>query len=289
MNIFEREITPVKEEDFFIVLNNFNATFDFPIHYHPEFELNFVMNSKGKRFIGDSIEEYEGMDLVLVGPNTPHAWMGNDGYDNARVITVQFQQNFFSDSTLRRKLMSPIAEMVEKSYRGILFSPETQNSIKDRIIRLCDTSGFDSFLDFISILYDLSISRNQKLLSSASFVNKYEVSKSKRIKLVSDYIQENYKRPIKLKEVAEIASMPETSFSHYFKKHTHRSFTEYIHDIRVGNASRLLVESEDSIAQIGYECGFNNLSNFNRIFKKKRGCTPTEFRESQISTTKYKV
>ncbi|MDO5980080.1 AraC family transcriptional regulator [Flavivirga spongiicola] len=289
MGIIEREITPIKVEDFFIVLNNYHAKFDFPVHYHPEFELNFVFNSNGKRIIGDSILEYNNSDLVLVGPNTPHAWMGNNNHDDARVITIQFQQSLFSEETLNRKLMTPIREMIDKSYRGILFSLETQEAISDRIMHLCDKSGFDSFLEFLSILYDLSISRNQTLLSSASFVNKFESSKSKRIKVVSDFIQQNFKRNIKLKEAADLVNMSETAFSHYFKRHTHRSFTEYIHDIRVGNAARLLIESEDSIAEIGYECGFNNLSNFNRIFRKKKGCTPREFKNNQELISKYKV
>ncbi|WP_299557453.1 AraC family transcriptional regulator [Seonamhaeicola sp.] len=289
MSIIEREITPIKDEDFFIVLNNYNAKFDFPVHYHPEFELNFVFNSNGKRIVGDSILEYSASDLVLVGPNTPHAWMGNNNHDEARVITIQFQQNLFSQETLDRKLMTPVREMINKSYRGILFSEETQKTISKRILKLCDISGFDSFLEFLSILYDLSISRNQTLLSSASFVNKFENSKSERIKIVSDFILSNYKNNIKLKEAADMINMSETAFSHFFKRHTHRSFTEYIHDVRVGNAARLLIESEDSIAEICYECGFNNLSNFNRIFKKKKGCTPREFKTSQELILKHKV
>ncbi len=289
MSIIEREITPIKNEDFFIVLNNYNAKFDFPVHYHPEFELNFVFNSNGKRIVGDSILEYSNSDLVLVGPNTPHAWMGNDNHNNVRVITIQFQQSLFSEETLNRKLMLPIKEMINKSYRGILFSRETQEAISSRILQLCDKSGFDSFIEFLSILYDLSTARNQTLLSSASFVNKFESSKSKRIKVVSDYIQENFKRNIKLKEAADLVNMSETAFSHYFKRHTHRSFTEYIQDIRVGNATRLLIESEDSIAEISYDSGFNNLSNFNRIFRKKKGCTPREFKNNQELISKYKV
>ncbi len=150
-------------------------------------------------------------------------------------------------------------------------------------------SGFDSLLELLSILYDLSISRNQKLLSSSSYVNKYESSKSRRIKKVTDYIYDNYADQIKLKEVADLVNMSETAFSHFFKKRTHRSFSELLHDVRVGNATRLLIESEKSMAEIGYECGFNNLSNFNRIFKKKKGCTPSEFKKSQELITKVQV
>lgn len=289
MNAIEREITPLTDEEFFIVLNNFHAKFDFPVHYHPEYELNFVFNSRGKRVVGDSIQNYEDMDMVLVGPNTPHAWSGDNNHDDVRVITIQFQHMILSEATLNRKVMAPVKEMLDTSYRGIEFSREIQLTFKSRLIELCEMSGFDSLLELLSILYDLSISRNQKLLSSSSYVNKYENSKSRRIKIVTDYIYENYADQIKLKEVADLVNMSETAFSHFFKKRTHRSFSELLHDVRVGNASRLLIESEKSMAEIGYECGFNNLSNFNRIFKKKKGCTPSEFKKSQQLITKYQV
>ena len=185
--------------------------------------------------------------------------------------------------------MAPIKNILYRSYRGIEFSKETQISFKNRLIELCDKSGFDSFLELLSILYDLSISRNQKLLSSSSYVNKYENSKSRRIKKVTDYIHEGYSSQLKLKEVADLVNMSETAFSHFFKKRTQRSFSDFLHDVRVGNATRLLIESEKSMAEIGYECGFNNLSNFNRIFKKKKGCTPSEFKKNQQLITKYQV
>ncbi len=289
MQTIEREITPLTDEDFFIVLNNYHAKFDFPVHYHPEYELNLVFNSKGKRIIGDSIEDYRNMDMVLIGPNTPHAWTGENDHDDVRVITIQFQKDVLSDATLNRKLMAPIKEMLDKSYRGISFSQITTFDLQKRIVQLSDKSGFDSFIELLSILYDLSISRNQKLLSSSSYVNKYENTKSRRIKKVTDYIYENYSGQIKLKEAADLVNMSETAFSHFFKKRTHRSFSDFVNDVRVGNAARMVVESEKTMAEIGYECGFNNLSNFNRIFKKKKGCTPSEFKKNQLSIDKYQV
>lgn len=289
MNTIEREITPLTDEDFFIVLNNYNAKFDFPVHYHPEYELNFVFNSKGKRVVGDSILDYEDMDLVLVGPNTPHAWTGENQHENARVITVQFQNDILSETTLNRKLIAPIKEMLLKSYRGIEFSKEVQERFKERLIAFCDKSGFDSFLELFSILYDLSISRNHKLLSSSSYVNKYDDSTCERIKKVTDYIHENYHGSLKIKDVSDLINMSESTFSHFFKKRTHRSFSDFVHDIRVGNATRLLIGSEKSIAEIGYECGFNNLSNFNRVFKKKKGCTPSDFKKNLTLISTYQV
>lgn len=289
MNVVEREITPLSNEDFFIVLNNFHAKFDFPIHYHPEYELNFVFNSTGKRIIGDCIQNYEEMDLVLIGPNTPHAWTGRNKHDDARVITIQFQSDILSEVTLNKNLMAPVKDMLDNSYRGIEFSHEIQCNFKKRFLELSDKSDFDSLLEFLSILYDLSISRNKKLLCDPSFVKKYENCKSIRITNVTDYIYKHYSGQLKLKEVADLVNMTESAFSHFFKKRTHRSFSDFLHDVRIGNATRQLIESEKSMAEIGYECGFNNLSNFNRIFKKKKGCTPTEFKKNQQLITMYQV
>ena len=153
-----REITSLSEDDFFTVLNHYHAKFDFPIHYHPEFELNMVLNSAGKRIIGDSILNYDELDLALIGPNTPHAWTGSDSND-AQVVTVQFHSDFVSDKMLERKLMYPIREMLDKANRGILFSKETAINMRERIMKLSESQNFDSLLDFFSILYDLSVDR----------------------------------------------------------------------------------------------------------------------------------
>ncbi len=142
MKTIEREITPLADEEFFIVLNNFHAKFDFPVHYHPEYELNLVYNSKGKRVVGDSIQNYENMDMVLIGPNTPHAWSGDNNHDDVRVITIQFQHAILSEATLNRKIMAPVKEMLDTSYRGIEFSREIQENFKNRIIGLCDQVWF---------------------------------------------------------------------------------------------------------------------------------------------------
>lgn len=280
-----REITPLTEHDFFIVLDHQNAKFDFPIHYHPEYELNLVLKSKGKRIIGDSIKDYESADLVLIGPNTPHAWSGST--DDARVITIQFQTNILSEQTLNRKASLPIKDLLEKSKMGILFSAETTQNITDRIVKLSDVTGFDSFLDFLSILYDLSISRNQMTLSSPSYVDQFDTSKSRRIKMVNQFLIENLHTPIRINDVAEMVNMSPSAFSHFFKKRTQRAFSDYLLDIRIGHAARILIETEKNISEICFESGFNNISNFNRSFKKLKGCTPREFRSQQKMITKH--
>lgn len=281
------EITPLSEDDFFIVLNHYNAKFDFPVHFHPEFELNLVLNAQGKRIIGDSILDYDELDLVLIGPNTPHAWTGSPEPGNAQVVTIQFHSDFLGEKVLGRKLMLPIKDLLEKANRGVLFSKETAGYLKEKIMKLSESQDFDSLLNFLSILFDLSISRNQKILATPSYVGHFNISKSRRIETVNEFIRQNIQQEIKIKEVADLVNMSETAFSHFFKKRTKRSFSDYIADLRVGHAARQLMETEKNISEICYDCGFNNISNFNRIFKKKLGVTPSEFRSQQQLITKH--
>ncbi|MFA9391144.1 MAG: AraC family transcriptional regulator [Prolixibacteraceae bacterium] len=284
-NRIVREITPLAEDDFFVVLNHFNAKFDFPVHFHPEYELNLVLYSKGKRIIGDSIKEYSSSDLVLVGPNTPHAWTGNE--EGVHVITIQFHTEFVSEKFLSRKLTLSIKEMLERSKLGIRFSDDTTSALSDRIIKLSEMRGFDSLLEFFSILYDMSISRNQQTLSSLSYVGQFDTSKSRRIKLVNEYLFENMQNQIRIEDVAKKINMSPSAFSHFFKKRTQRSFTDYLTELRIGNAAKLLIESEKNISEVCYESGFNNISNFNRSFRTQKGCTPSEFRSQQKLITKH--
>ncbi len=280
-----REITPLSEDDFFIVLNHFNAKFDFPVHYHPEYELNLVLHSKGKRIIGDSIEAYGHPDLVLIGPNTPHAWTGNE--PNVQVVTIQFLPDFLSEKAFSRKLTLPIKELLERSKMGVVFSNETTNNFLDRIMLLTETRRFDSLLQFLSILNDLATSPGQRSLSSLSYVGQFDTSKSRRIKIVNQYLYDNLINQIKINDVAALVNMTPSAFSHFFKKRTQRSFSDYLSDLRIGNAARLLIESEKTVSEICFESGFNNISNFNRAFKEKKGCTPTEFRSQQKYITKH--
>ncbi|TFH50337.1 MAG: AraC family transcriptional regulator [Bacteroidia bacterium] len=282
-----REVTPVTSEDLFVVLNHYNAKFDFPVHFHPEYELNLVLNSKGKRIIGDSILDYGSPDLVLIGPNTPHAWTGNTDNSNAQVVTVQFDGSFFSEKMLSKKFATPIRELFEKSVRGILFPVEAIDSLKGRLIKLSEMHGFDSFMGFLSILYDLSISRNQMLLASQGYVGQFDANNSERISKVIAYLQENLINDLKIKHVADLVNMSETAFSHFFKKRTQRSFSDYLTDMRISYAARLILETDRNISEICFISGFNNLSNFNRTFRGRYNCTPGELRSQQQFLTRH--
>lgn len=284
-----KEITPLTQADCFTLFSRIKTEFDFPLHYHEEFELNFISNAKGaKRVVGDHLEEIADMELVLVGPNLQHAWFTHKCVSKEiHEITIQFHKDLFDDKFLNRNQLSFIRNMLEKSVRGILFSKETIAQLAPRIEGLHKHHGFDSMLELMSILHDLSTSRNYRLLSDPGFntnQNDTQHYHSRRIEKTLEYMNKNFDKQISLSEVARLANMSDVSFSRFFKQRTGNTFVDNQTQIRLGHASRMLIDTTQSIAEIAYKCGFNNISNFNRIFKKKKGCTPKEFRESYAGT-----
>lgn len=282
-----REITPLTQNDCFTLFSRVKSEFDFPLHYHEEFELNFIQNAKGaKRVVGDHIEEIDELELALIGSNLQHAWFThNCKSGEIREITIQFHKDLFDERFLRRNQLSFIRTMLEKSLRGILFSKETTQQLAPRIIELNQKQGFDSVLELMSILHDLSISRNMRILSDASFNNTEQFTyNSRRIEKTLEYMNQSFDKPITLNEVSRLANMSDAAFSRFFKQRTGNTFIDSLTEIRLGHASRMLIDTTQSIAEIAYHCGFNNISNFNRIFKKKKSCTPKDFRESFSGT-----
>lgn len=276
-----REITPLTSGDCFTLFTRVKNKFDFPLHYHDEIELNFILNGKGaKRVIGDHMQEIDDTELVLIGSNLPHVWLTNKCNSNEiREITIQFHKDLLDEKFLKRNQLSFIRTMLEKSARGISFSKDTIERIKPRFMNLNQKQGFDSVLELISILHDLSTSRNMQFLSGATFNNTELSYNSRRIEKVFEYMHHNFDRPVSLNDVAKLANMTDVSFSRFFKRRTGIKFIDSLMEVRLGHASRLLIDTTQSIAEIAYNCGFNNISNFNRIFKKKKNCTPKEFRE----------
>jgi AraC-like DNA-binding protein len=279
---FMREITPLTSSDCFTIFSRVKSEFDFPLHSHEELELNFIMNANGaKRVIGDHIAEIDDYELVLVGSNLPHVWQTHKCRSKEiREITIQFHKDLFDDKFLRRNQMSFIRAMLERSAKGILFSKETTQQIYPRLAILGQKHGFDSVLELLSILHDLSVSRNMHTLSDASFSNAEFSYNSRRIDKAFEYMNQNFQKNITLPEIARLVNMTDVSFSRFFKTRTGITFIDSLLELRLGNASRLLIDTTQSVSEVAYNCGFNNISNFNRLFKKKKGCTPKEFREN---------
>lgn len=277
-----REITPLTPSDCFTIFSRVKQKFDSPIHYHEEYELNLILNGKGiKRVVGGHIEIIDDLELVLIGPNLYHTWfMHQCTHDSITEVTIQFHKDLFDEKFLKRNQLSFVKSMLERSQRGILFSPETVQALKERLLLMDKKTGFDSVLELLSVLHDLSMSRNMRVLSDSSFSDEKFNYNSSRIDKVFEYMNNNYNKQVSLAEVSRIASMPEASFSRFIKKRTGKTFVDSLNEIRLGHASRMLIDTNSTVAEIAYKCGFNNISNFNRIFKRKKFCIPKEFRET---------
>lgn len=278
-----REITPLTQSDCFTYFYRAKSEFDFPLHYHDEIELNFIRNAKGaRRIIGDHVEEIGDLELALVGPGLPHGWFGSGFAPNqVEEVTIQFHKDFFDEKFLQKNQLNFIRNMLQRSLRGILFPEETTARLESRIVSIGKKQGFDSVLELMSILHDLSISRDYRVLSDSGFSDGEVFSyNSRRIEKVMEFIHSSFDRQITLGEAAKIASMTESAFSRFFKLRTGQTFIDCLTEVRLGHASRMLISTTKTIAEIAYSCGFNNISNFNRIFRRKKGCTPRELRES---------
>jgi AraC-like DNA-binding protein len=277
-----REITPLTRSDCFTIFSRVKSNFDFPLHSHEELELNLILNAKGaKRVLGDHIAVIDDTELVLVGSNLPHVWQTHKCKSKEiREVTIQFHKDLFDEKFLKRNQMSFIRKMLERSARGISFSKQTIEQLAPRLLSLNQKHGFDSVLELLSILHDLSVSRNMHTLSDATFNNAEFSYNSRRIAMAVDYMSHNFQKPVTLTEAAKLVNMTDVSFSRFFKTRTGITFMNSLLEIRLGHVSRLLIDTTQSVSEVAYHCGFNNISNFNRIFKKKKGCTPKEFRES---------
>jgi AraC-like DNA-binding protein len=286
INIMEKivkEISPLSEKDCFYMTDRDRTSFTYPLHKHDEMELNFVENCNGaRRIVGDSIEVLGQYDLVLVGGGLEHMW---DQYDcqshSIHEITIQFPTDMLGEQFLQKNQLSSLRTMFENAKRGIAFDLSAIMGLYSKITHLTQSQpGFYRILGLLEILYELSLQKNYHLLASKSFTNVKNAPESRRVREVEEYIDKHYKEEIRLNTLSEIAGMTPAAFSRFFRVRTGKTVSDYMIDIRLGHAARLLVGSANSVADVCYQCGFNNISNFNRIFKKKKGCSPSGFREN---------
>lgn len=282
MNIY-REITPLNDQDVLVVLDSISNGFDYPIHSHPEYELNLVMGISGVRIVGDSKESFEDHDLVLIGPYLYHKWSGDEFLDgdkiSYRVITIQFSKDLLEGPFFKKERFSRIRRLMEHSNRGIKFSGIEAELATKIMIELTTDRGMSNVIDFLKLLDTLSQCKEFEYLASEGFSPIKMTWDSKRIQSAYNYIISNFHDyKLKIEDVAGLINMSDSAFSHFFRKYTNKSFTEFLADVRIGHVCKMLLDTDDTISEIAYKSGFNNMANFNRLFKKTRKCTPNEYR-----------
>ena len=279
-----REITPLTQNDCFTVFSREKTEFNFPLHNHEDMEINLILNAAGaQRIVGDHIGELDDCELVCVGSNLAHGWFTHHCKSkHIKEVTIQFHKDLFDERFLSRNELVNIRNMFENSKRGLMFQKAAIESIAPRILALEHKNGFDSILELLSIIHDMSLYRDVRLLSDLSFTVDQFNSNSRRIENVFKYMNTNFSKQITLGDVAAIAHMTKTSFSRFIKQRTGFSFVESRDEIRLGHVSKMLIDTSNSVAEIAFKCGFNNMANFNRLFKSKKGLTPKEFRENYV-------
>lgn len=280
------EVTPISEKDCFYLAERHKTEFSYPLHKHKEYELNFVCNCRGaRRVVGDSIEEVGDLDLALVGGGIEHEWQqGECNSPDIHEITIQFATDLFGDSLMEKNHMASVQKLLKDSSHGVVFNTEAILHIYNRMEDLLKmNNGFYQVLKLFEILYELSLTDYRKLASSA-FAHAEVTTESRRVKKVTEYVAQHFKEEIRLKDIADLAGMTPSAFSRFFKLRTHKSISDYIIDVRLGYAARKLADSSMAVVEVCYTSGFNNVSYFNRIFKKKKGCTPTVFRNNYRKT-----
>ncbi|CAL1518461.1 AraC family transcriptional regulator [Chitinophaga sp. MM2321] len=250
-------------------------------HFHDEYELTLILESSGRRMVGDHIDRFTSGDLIFIGKNLPHTWRNDElhTYDKSEVLVLHFLDDFLGNTFFGIPEMAKVSAFLERSHRGIKIIGETRDYIADQLIKMEQAAGADNIILLLSMLNTLSNSDSNDLveLSSEGFANSIDESGSNRLNKVYEYIMNNFQEGISLVKVAAVANMSPTAFSRYFKSRTRKSFSQFTIELRIGYACKLLMREDMSVTQACYESGFQNLSNFNQQFKEITRLTPKKY------------
>ena len=254
--------------------------FDFHWHAHEQFELTLILQSEGKRFVGDHIGDYRPGDFVLIGPSLPHCWLSKQPSvqtDRHVAVVAQFGRAFLGADFFSRPEMVSIRQMLDRSLTGLAFLSDRQEEVRTMMERLPEMAPTDRLLRLLNLLHRLSQSTAASL-SSPGFLPDYRHDQQRKIDRVCSYLNENYLEPLEQSAVAGMVGMGPARFSQFFRRGTGRTFVQYVNAVRVSHACRLLIETDLSITEVCFQSGFFNVSNFNRRFKEIQAISPSAFR-----------
>ncbi|WP_245167517.1 AraC family transcriptional regulator [Croceivirga sp. JEA036] len=253
-------------------------------HYHKELELIYFMKSTGTRYVGNSIGNFGPGELYLIGSNVPHLFRNHKEYyaaegsdEGVDLIVVKFERDFLGDNFLNLTESNRIQLLFDQANKGLKFSKAVSYLVHSHMVGLVNSQGLSSIIGILRILDILSISENYQVLCEEEINTTFRKDEKERMAKIISYLNENFHNKIELQEVSDLANMTPNAFCRYFKKRTRKSFSQFLNEIRIRHACKLLIEGKHQIATVCYQSGFNTLTNFNRQFKSLMNITPSEY------------
>jgi AraC-like DNA-binding protein len=284
------EHLPKENEESFVVKYFDYSSYPTPWHYHPEYELVLVTESTGKRFIGDNITNFMPGNLAFIGPNLPHTYQNDEAYLQpksklrAKSIVIHFSEESLGKDFLKLPESLPVKSLFNKSLKGIDIAGQTNTIIAKKLEDILTLSGLKRWFCLMDILVILAESKDLIPICKTSLIGNNE-KESKRLSVVMNWILQEYEKEIRVAEAAAMCGMSENAFSRFFSQRTRKTFSGYITELRLHKACKLLKENELSVTSICYDCGFNNVSNFNRQFLKEYKMSPVKYRKLFLETS----
>ncbi|UFH55907.1 AraC family transcriptional regulator [Spirosoma sp. KNUC1025] len=279
--LFEKVV--IHEQSSLLVRRFQLAYFDAPWHYHPEYELTYIIKSHGRRFVGDHVDSFAAGDLVLLGPNLPHFWRNDEEFyqsesdRRAESIVVQFPASFEESGLMNVPEAASVRRLLQRARYGLRFSQTISQKAGEMMGQLVEQTGFTQLLGFLHILTYLSTDRDAYLLASDGYQLSTGTAETERMKRILEFMLAHFRNEIRVDQIASVAGMTPAAFCRYFKKRTRKSFVEYLNELRISHARKLLADTDLSVGQVGLECGYNNSSHFHRQFKLLTSMTPMHY------------
>jgi AraC-like DNA-binding protein len=273
----------------FVIRSLDEKHFDPVWHAHSEYQLFVVLEGSGTRFIGDNIKAFRPGELTFTGPHLPHLWRSDEAYFekssnlNISGIVIYFNEQFLGDHIMEKEEMAVLKKLFSRSMRGLEFYGARKQQVINMMQELVNMKGVQSVLQLLSILDILSGTKEYHSISGVSYENTFDEHETHRINTVYEYVLKNFRQDIALQDLADLLHMTPTSFSRYFTMKNNKPFSKFVAEIRIKHACKLLIETDDSISSICYECGFNTLSNFNKQFKEIMMKRPNQYKKEFLS------
>ena len=281
--LLEKSIESLNQS--FLVKKLQEPFFDPNWHFHPHYQLFTVIKGTGTRFIGDDIRHFEEGDTVFLGPNMPHLWRSDREYfeKDSQLMTegivVYFKEDFLGNDFFEKSEMYDIKTLLKKSERGLDITGKMGAEMVIDLNELLGLTGFEGISKLLNILHKLSVTNDYQYISSTNYTNTHKISETERMRIVHEYVLKHFKENINLSTVSSLSNMTEAAFCRYFKSRTNKTFSDFVKEIRIGNACKMLQDENKSISQTCYESGYNTVSNFNNQFKSLKGVSPLQYQK----------